>query len=106
MKSMEFTGYLSDSLCATEGVPFDSKANPMEHTVACMKDYGSMASGYGILMKNPKTGKYAFTKFDQKGNEMAKKVLQGTKRTDNMKIKVTGTKIMDMIKVESIHEIE
>ena len=56
-------------------------------------------------MKN-KNGKYVFTKFDQKGTDLAKKILESTKKTDNMKIKVMGTKSMHMIKVDSITELD
>jgi hypothetical protein len=100
---MEFTGYLSDVTCATKGAPFDSKTNPEKHTVACLK--GCMDSGFGILRQG-KSGKYFFTKFDKKGNELAKNLLEATKKTDNMKIKVMGTKSMHMIKVESINEVD
>ena len=108
MQSKEFVGYLSDVACATNGTAGDGAnlaMNPEKHTVACMKMPACMASGYGILMKN-KSGKYVFTKFDQKGTDLAKKILESTKKTDNMKIKVMGTKSMHMIKVDSITELD
>jgi len=108
MKSKEFTGYLSDVACATKMMAADGAdltINPEKNTVGCMKNPGCMSSGFGILIK-AKSGKYVFTKFDQKGNDMAKKILEATKRTDNMKIKVMGTKSKGMIKVKSITELE
>jgi len=108
-KSKEFTGYLSDVACATKAMAGDGAdltTNPEKHTVACLKMPACMASGYGILIKEAKSGKYVFIKFDQKGNEMAKKMLEATKRTDNMKIKVMGTKSKGMIKVKSITELD
>lgn len=105
MKSKDFTGYLSDVACATKGIAVDGTnlaTHPEKHTVACMKSPGCMASGYGILIK-AKTGEYTFVKFDQKGNEMAKKLLETTKKTNNVKIKVQGTR---MIEVENITALE
>lgn len=105
MKSKDLTGYLSDVACATNGVAADGAnlaTHPEKHTVACMKSPGCMASGYGILVKAT-TGEYTFVKFDQKGNEMAKKLLEATKKTDNMKIKVQGIR---MIEVKNITELE
>jgi len=105
MKSKDFTGYLSDVACATNGVAADGAnlaTHPEKHTVACMKSPGCMASGYGILIKS-KAGKYTFIKFDQKGNEMAKKLLETTKKADNVQIKVEGQR---MIAVENLTEIK
>ena len=64
-----------------------------------------MASGYGLIIRNIKTGRYNFYKFDEKGNELAIRLLEITKKTANMKIKVRGT--IDkgvIIKVTSIEE--
>ena len=108
MQPKEFVGYLSDAACAKNGVAGDGAnlaTNPEKHTVACMKMPACMASGYGILMKN-KSGKYVFTKFDPKGTDLAKKILESTKKMDNMKIKVMGMKSKNMIQVESITELD
>jgi hypothetical protein len=105
MKSKDLTGYLSDVACGTKGIAGDGAnlaTHPEKHTVACMKMPACMSSGYGILIK-AKSGEYTFVKFDQKGNEMAKKLLEATKKTDNMKIKAQG---MRMIEVEKITALE
>jgi 5S rRNA maturation endonuclease (ribonuclease M5) len=69
-----------------------------------MKIPDCAASGYGVLIKDKKAGKYIFYKFDEKGNEIAKKLLETTKKTDNIKIKVKGTMMKDLIMIESIVE--
>lgn len=59
-----------------------------------------------MIIRNKKTGNYNFYKFDEKGDELAIKLLKTTKKTDNMKIKVRGTinpKGM-ILKVKSIEE--
>jgi hypothetical protein len=104
MKSKDFTGYLSDVACATNGLAADGAhlaTHPGKHTVACMKSPGCMASGYGILLKT-KNGEYSFVKFDQKGNEMAKKLLEATKKTDNMKIKVQGKRLIEVENIAAL----
>lgn len=103
----EYVGYLSDVKCAAKGTAGDGanlQTNPEKHTAACMKMPGCAASGYGILVKAEKGGNYVFHKFDEKGNEIAKKLLNTTKRADNMHIKVTGVMSKDVIKVETIVE--
>ena len=103
----EYVGYLSDVKCVVKGTAGDGanlQTNPEKHTVACMKMPGCAASGYGVLVKDEKGGKYVFHKFDENGNEIAEKLLNTTKRTDNMHIKVKGSMSTDEIKVETIVE--
>jgi hypothetical protein len=105
-KPVEFQGILGDVACWTAGTAGDGtdmKANPEKHTVACLKMPGCEASGYGIIMKNAE-GKYEFTKFDDAGNKMAIDLLKKTKKTDNMMVKVLGTKEQGILKVKSIVE--
>jgi hypothetical protein len=105
MQSKEFVGYLCDVSCASHKIAADGTnltTNPEKHTVACLKSPDCMASGYGILIK-AKTGEYTFVKFDQKGTEMAKKLLEATKKSDNMKIKVKGARMME---VENLTALE
>jgi len=106
-KSTEYVGYLSDVMCASKGIAGDGtnlQKSPKKHTVACMKMPDCASSGYGVFIKDKETGKYIFYKFDKKGNDIANKLLETTKKTDNMKIKVKGTMIKDFIMVESIVE--
>ncbi|MBF0526678.1 MAG: hypothetical protein HQK56_16460 [Deltaproteobacteria bacterium] len=89
----EFKGYLSDVMCASAGKDPSGNnllKNPEKHTVACMKMASCIASGYGMFIKNDQ-GNYVFHKFDQKGSDMAKtKILDVTKKTDNILIEVKG----------------
>ena len=104
-----FEQYLLDVDCANKAITDDGtnlRTNPENHTVACLKKPSCMASGYGVIIRNKETGKYDFYKFNEKGDELARKLLETTKKTDNMKIKVRGT-IDDkgmMLKVKSIEE--
>ena len=103
-----FEQYLLDVDCANKAITDDGtnlKTKPENHTVACLKKPSCMASGYGVIIRNKETGKYNFYKFDEKGDEIAKKLLETTKKTDNMQVKVRGTVDKNMIiKVKSIEE--
>ena len=106
-KSTEYVGYLSDVMCASKGITGDETnlhKSPKKHTVACMKMPDCASSGYGVFIKDKEAGKYIFYKFYKKGNDITKKLLETTQKTDNMKIKVKGTMIKDFIMVESIVE--
>lgn len=100
------TGYLSDVMCAKNGKSgggFDLLTSPEKHTVACMKMPPCVKSGYGIFVKDG-AGRYAYFKFDDKGNKFAKGLLDKTKRADNMSVKVTGKLVGDTFMVESLVE--
>jgi hypothetical protein len=104
-----FEQYLYDVDCAKKAIADDGtvlRTFPEKHTVACLQKPSCRASGYGLIIRNTKTGRYNFYKFDKKGDELAIKLLEKTKKTDNMKIKVKGTidtKKM-ILKVKSIEE--
>ncbi len=104
-----FEQYLLDVDCANKFITDDGTnltTNPEKHTVACLKKPSCMASGYGVIIRNKKTGYYTFYKFDNKGDEIAKKLFEVTKKIDNLLIKVRGTidKETEIIKVKSIVE--
>jgi hypothetical protein len=103
-----FEQYLYDVHCANKAIADDGtvlRTFPEKHTVACLKKPACRTSGYGLIIRNKKTGSYNFYKFDAKGDELAIKLLETTKKTDNMKIKATGTIDKGMIiKVKSIEQ--
>ena len=106
-RSTEYVGYLSDVMCASKDIAGDGTnlhKNPKKHTVACMKMPDCASSGYGVFIKDKEAGKYIFYRFHEKGNDMAKKLLETTEKTDNMKMKVRGIMIKDFIMVDSIVE--
>ena len=101
-------GYLSDVKCATSpnGIAADGAnlaTNPEKHTADCMRMASCEASGYGIFVKGS-DGKYAFTKFNSKGNDLVKAYLKKTKRKDGLIVDVTGTMEGKILNVEKITE--
>ena len=106
-KTDGYDGYLSDVLCAVNGVSaggFNLTASPEKHTVMCMQMPPCESSGYGVFMKDAQSGKYVFYKFDSQGNELAKKLLKNTQKADHMRIVVTGSMGNGMIKVDQLVE--
>ena len=103
-----FEQYLLDVDCANKAITDDGtnlQTNPENHNVTCLKMTYCSASGYGLIIRNKKTGRYNFFKFDEKGDELARKLLETTNKTDNMRVKVRGTIDKRMIiKVNNIEE--
>lgn len=107
-KSKVVMGYISDVKCAESpnGVSadgFNLKETPEKHTTACMKMPVCEASGYGVFLKGS-DGKYSFTKFDKKGNDLVKAFLKKTRKKDGLMMDVTGTFKNGILHVESIKE--
>ena len=79
-----------DTQCSTK-----AKANPDAHTKSCA--LACAKSGFGIL---DKSGNYL--KFDAKGNQEAKSLLESSNKQDHIRVNVSGTKDGDMIHVQSV----
>jgi hypothetical protein len=106
MQAMKYDGYLADVLCAERGIALDGAdmtTHPEKHTVACLKEPQCVASGLGIMIKG-KDDKYAFTKFDKKGAELAFDLINKTQKKDAVMVEVTGQMKDGVINVETITE--
>ena len=79
-----------DTQCSTK-----AKANPDAHTKSCA--LACAKSGFGIL---DKSGNYL--KFDAKGNQEAKSLLESSNKQDHIRVNVSGTKDGAMIHVQSV----
>jgi hypothetical protein len=111
-KSEVYKGYLADVLCATSpnGIANDGtnmKTEPEKHTLGCALAPPCAASGYGLEINEgtAMSKNYVFYKFDQKGNDLAAKILKNTKKKDHLSVEVKGMKEKGMIKVISMKEI-
>ncbi len=71
------------------------KADPDKHETSCLIKCAK--SGYGVL-----TSDGSWVKFDKKGNQEALKALKETKKTDAIRVTVTGEKEGNMIKVATL----
>lgn len=102
----KYEGYLADALCAGKGTALDGAdmvMHPEKHSVACLKEPPCLASGYGVSIKG-KDDKYIFHKFDKKGDELAQQLIGKTKKTDGLRVEVTGQMKDKVINVTDIVE--
>jgi len=79
-----------DTQCSTK-----AKANPDAHTKSCA--LACAKSGFGIVDKD---GNYL--KFDAKGNQEAKSLLESSSKQDHIRVNVSGKKEGDVIHVSSV----
>jgi hypothetical protein len=78
------TGYLVDMQCGRE-----EGSRPdfgIKHSKECLQMPDCAASGYGILTEDKK-----IIQFDAAGNEQAKKFIADLKKSNDIKVTVTGT---------------
>src|SRR5215470_18717409 len=93
-EKVKLTGYVVDVVCAadhTKDKPEDATKFAAEHTKECALMADCVKSGYGIMSD----GKWY--RFDAKGNELAKALVEQTKKKDHISIIVEGMKHGDQI---------
>ena len=94
-------GYLIDKMCSTRAMKSESPtASAKKHTKACASMPKCAGSGYGVVSEDK------FYTFDDKGNDMAKELLNNTKKDDSLSVEVVGTVDGDKIMVASLKEAE
>lgn len=92
----QVSGILMDKLCSTKGVKGGQEA-AAKHPRTCNLTANCSKSGYGVFTADNK-----YLTFDAAGNAMALKALQESKKTDDMKVTVTGDVEGDSIKVADL----
>jgi hypothetical protein len=99
-KTVTLKGYVVDQMCAKT---LAKKENVMEkagaHTRKCALEEGCTESGYGLFSE----GKYY--RFDDKGSEKAKTMIEGSKRESALMFEATGSVDGDMLTVKSLKEV-
>lgn len=95
----ELSGWLIDKHCSGK------VSDPAAHKVMCAKMESCQMSGFGILVPQ-NNGEFKFYKFDQNGHNLAKGIVERTKKENNLSIKVTGVIEGELFKVISITETE
>jgi hypothetical protein len=91
----EIKGYLLDKSCADD----DGKKPGFaaKHQKSCLQMKVCAQSGYGVMTEDMK-----YLTFDKNGNAMAAKLIAGLKKTDDIKINVTGDVQGESIKVTKL----
>jgi hypothetical protein len=88
-------GYLIDIACSARKARKSGSA--VSHTKTCLRMPSCEESGYAVLTEDNKV-----IKFDQDGNERAKKFLTDLAKDNNIKVTVTGTVDGDKMTVSKI----
>lgn len=100
-KPTTLTGYIVDKACSVgRAKAADPMVSAAGHTRDCALMPNCAASGYGVFAD----GKYY--EFDAKGTELAKAMLEASKKTKGLKASVTGTVKDAKIMVEKISEVD
>ena len=98
-KTVTLKGYVVDQMCAKT---LAKKENVMDkaaaHTKKCALEEGCSESGYGLFSD----GKYY--RFDEKGSETAKSLIEGSARESALMFEATGSVDGDMLTVKSLKE--
>ena len=92
----EIEGFLIDKACSAKAVKDGYKAAGAHNKDCALMD-GCGDSGFGVLTADNK-----YLLFDKEGSKKATAALQASKKSDNLKIKVTGDISGNTIKVASI----
>ncbi len=102
-QTVVFDGVLMDKQCGTKDKAMDGsdpKNAPQNHTKHCLQ--ACEFSGYGIMLKNPDSGVWEFTPFDENGNALAKDYLANSTKESGYAIVVEGIKDGGIIKVSTL----
>ena len=91
----EIKGYLLDKSCADEDGRKPGFA--AKHQKSCLQMKVCAQSGYGVM-----TGDLQYLTFDRNGNAIATKLIAGLKKTDDIRIAVTGDVQGETIKVTKL----
>lgn len=98
-KTVTLKGYVVDQMCAKT---LAKKENVMEkagaHTKKCALEEGCAESGYGLFSE----GKYY--RFDEKGSEKAKALIEGSKRESALMFEASGSVDGDLLTVKTLKE--
>lgn len=90
-------GHLVDLACASENAEKPKPNFREKHSKRCLQMPDCAESGYGVLTADDKV-----IKFDAKGNETAKKFIEGTDHDRDWKVTVTGTVNGDTMTVDTL----
>jgi len=95
-KKKTLKGHLIDIACATDRKDEYSTLGTV-HTRRCLEMPACVRSGYGVLTRDMRV-----YKFDEAGNEQAKKLIDASDQNNNFQIQVSGRLLNDTLTVSKI----
>ena len=100
----KWQGYLLDRGCAgSVREDSDPTAFVQNHTKDCVLMPNCRAKGYSIYATSPER---KWLDLDKKGNDLALKLLKSSKRRIGFYVEVTGTEKKQLLKTQTIKEID
>jgi ribosomal protein S19 len=90
-------GYLVDKACGAKMATSNDQKAAAGHTRQCALMPNCVGSGFGVLTADGK-----FVTLDAAGNTKAEAALKASKKTDNIKVEVTGDQTGESMKVTTI----
>jgi hypothetical protein len=89
-------GYLVDMVCVREEAAHLSELGP-KHTTKCLKMPACRASGYALLLPSSEV-----LQFDERGNQLAAKLIEATHREGDWRMRATGKRDGDHFLVKTL----
>lgn len=93
----ELEGVLLDSMCSMKALQEGGQKAAAMHKRDCALMSDCVKSGYGVV-----TADNRFIAFDAEGNKQVEKALKGSKKADNLRVRVSGEQSGDTIQVKSL----
>ena len=93
----ELEGVLMDKMCSMKALQEGGQKAAAMHKRDCALMPDCVKSGYGIVTADNK-----FLAFDAEGNKRAERAVRASKKTDDIRVKVTGEQSGDTIQVKNL----
>ena len=93
----DLEGVLMDKMCSMKALQEGGQKAAAMHKRDCALMPDCVKSGYGIVTADNK-----FLAFDAEGNQKTQRALKASKKTDNIRVKVTGEQSGDTIQVKNV----
>ena len=96
-RAAEWEGVLMDKMCSMKALQEGGQKAAAMHKRDCALMPDCVKSGYGVV-----TADNRFIALDAEGNKKAEKALRASKKTDDIRVKVTGEESGDAIQVKTL----
>ena len=97
LPAAELEGVLMDKMCSAKAMQEGGQKAAAMHKKDCALMPDCVKSGYGVV-----TADNRFIALDAEGNKKAEQALRASKKTDNIRVKLTGEQSGDTFQVKSV----
>jgi hypothetical protein len=93
----DFEGVLMDQMCSAKALQEGGQRAAAMHKRSCALMPDCVKSGYGVVTADGK-----FLALDENGSKRAQSALKASKKTDDIRVRVTGEQSGDTMQVKSL----